>query len=356
MSEVKVKKETTSRTLPRWRTGERSVSAGLGPDGGSLTGTEAAEPAKHGRPLNLNMFRCWSAAPQPDTSRRKVRLHRRYRIRPRIGSGRATFRSFGQTIKELCQQFPHGITDQVIQNDMPHLEPQQRAMAINKLLSLVRSAGLLRNSAGLLYRMKDTQTSRNLEQDIRFKSNLPLTEINKILKNWRARSSSGRQASKKKVYMLYNLQPDRSVTGGAWYSDQDFESEFVEAEAARDSKQSPMVQRNSSFATSHEVWKYICELGISKVPQVDLSMDDIETILNTLIYDGKVEMTVIAAKEGTVGSVDGQMKLYRGVNAIIQPTGLVKTPCGLCPVFDDCHEGGEISPSNCVYMSEWLDF
>lgn len=36
------------------------------------------------------------------------------------------------------------------------------------------------------------------------------------------------QASKKKVYMLYNLEPDRSVTGGAWYSDQDFESEFVE--------------------------------------------------------------------------------------------------------------------------------
>lgn len=110
-------------------------------------------------------------------------------------------------------------------------------------------------------------------------------------------------------------------------------------------------------------------------------MDDIETILNTLIYDGKVEMTVIAAKEGTVGSVDGQMKLYRGVNTIIQPTGLVRAPCGLCPVkilhliphvqlfhsgvltpvscpqvFDDCHEGGEISPSNCVYMSEWLDF
>ncbi|XP_016120916.1 DNA-directed RNA polymerase III subunit RPC6-like [Sinocyclocheilus grahami] len=105
-----------------------------------------------------------------------------------------------------------------------------------------------------------------------------------------------------------------------------------------------MVQRNSSFANSHEVWKYICELGISKV---DLSMEDIETILNTLIFDGKVEMTIIAAKEGTVGSVDGQMKLYRGVNPIIQPTGLV---------FDDCHEGCEISPSNCVYMAEWLDF
>lgn len=61
-------------------------------------------------------------------------------------------------------------------------------------------------------------------------------------------------------------------------------------------------------------------------------MDDIETILNTLIYDGKVEMTIIAAKEGTVGSVDGQVKLYRSVNAIVPPTGLVKTPCGICPV------------------------
>lgn len=104
-------------------------------------------------------------------------------------------------------------------------------------------------------------------------------------------------------------------------------------------------------------------------------MDDIETILNTLIYDGKVEMTVIAAKEGTVGSVDGQVKLYRSVSAVLPPTGLVRTPCGLCPVtdaavggaaakaltplnlqvFDDCHEGGEISPSTCVYMAEWLD-
>lgn len=70
-------------------------------------------------------------------------------------------------------------------------------------------------------------------------------------------------------------------------------------------------------------------------------MDDIETILNTLIYDGKVEMSVIAAKEGTAGSVDGQMKLYRGVNAVIQPTGLVRTPCGLCPVTRD--RGGGLS-------------
>jgi hypothetical protein len=90
----------------------------------------------------------------------------------------------------------------------------------------------------------------------------------------------------------------------------------------------------------------VVSLNIALCVQVDLSMEDIETILNTLIYDGKVEMTIIAAKEGTVGSVDGQMKLYRGVNPIIQPTGLVKTPCGLCPV----------SPPSQAIAAKWLRF
>ena len=36
------------------------------------------------------------------------------------------------------------------------------------------------------------------------------------------------QAGKKKLYMLFELEPDRSVTGGAFYSEQEFESEFVD--------------------------------------------------------------------------------------------------------------------------------
>ncbi|XP_035154337.1 DNA-directed RNA polymerase III subunit RPC6 isoform X3 [Callithrix jacchus] len=266
-------------------------------------------------------------------------------------------------IIELCHQFPHGITDQVIQNEMPHIEAQQRAVAINRLLSMGQ-LDLLRSNTGLLYRIKDSQNAGSVSfflskmkgsdnqeklvyqiiedagnkgiwsRDIRYKSNLPLTEINKILKNLESKklikAVKSVAASKKKVYMLYNLQPDRSVTGGAWYSDQDFESEFVEV-------------------LNQQCFKFLQS-------KVELSMEDIETILNTLIYDGKVEMTIIAAKEGTVGSVDGHMKLYRAVNPIIPPTGLVRAPCGLCPVFDDCHEGGEISPSNCIYMTEWLEF
>lgn len=86
------------------------------------------------------------------------------------------------------------------------------------------------------------------------------------------------QASKKKVYMLYNLEPDRSVSGGAWYQDQDFESEFVDilnrqchrflqqrADKIKNNPRGPIIGRTQSYATATEVQKYITDLGISNV-------------------------------------------------------------------------------------------
>ena len=104
-------------------------------------------------------------------------------------------------------------------------------------------------------------------------------------------------------FRLYGLEPDRSVTGGAWYTDQEFESEFVEIlnqqsynylyDKLEKSRQAgattgPMAARSMSMATSKEVAKYISDLGISKI---DLKQEDIEAILDTLIYDGKLEKT-----------------------------------------------------------------
>jgi len=47
-----------------------------------------------------------------------------------------------------------------------------------------------------------------------------------------------------------------------------------------------------------------------------------EMILNTLVYDGKVERILTG---------DGN-NLYRIVQPLLNPPGLVRTPCGLCPV------------------------
>lgn len=78
--------------------------------------------------------------------------------------------------------------------------------------------------------------------------------------------------------MLYNLEPDRSITGGAWYQDQDFESEFVEVlnqqclrflverkKSSTNISAGPIAARNVAFTSVKDVHKFISELGISKV-------------------------------------------------------------------------------------------
>lgn len=286
----------------------------------------------------------------------------------------------------MCHENPDGVSDNMIQDDMPQFDVKQRVTAINRLLSTGR-IDLLKSSSGkLIYKLKEAGANDPVKgadqqekvvyqiikdagnkgiwiRDIRFKCNLLLTQVNKILKNLESKklikAVKSVAASKKKVYMLYNLEPDRTVTGGAWYSDQDFESEFVEVlnqqcykflvqknEASSESNVDPIAQRNGSYASSQDVWKYISELGISKV---QLSVEDIETILDTLIYDGKCERAIVAG-----AGESGQTKLFRAVNPIIQSTGLMRMPCGSCPVFHNCYEGGVVSPTTCIYMKQWL--
>lgn len=36
------------------------------------------------------------------------------------------------------------------------------------------------------------------------------------------------QAVKKNLYMLYEVEPDSSITGGAWYNDHKFDHEFAD--------------------------------------------------------------------------------------------------------------------------------
>ncbi|XP_066911248.1 DNA-directed RNA polymerase III subunit RPC6-like [Clytia hemisphaerica] len=307
------------------------------------------------------------------------------------------FIDFEGKVLELCKETPKGITDAIIQEHLPNITPQQRVKGINRLLS-TGQIELLKSGSKLIYRFKDSQSSsktrgfdveekliyqiiENAEnkgvwiRDIRYKSNLQMTAVNKVLKNLESKklikAVNSVAAGKRKVYMLFNLEPDASVTGGAWYSDQDFEAEFVDilnqqcfkflqqkAAQAQEMKVDPLLKRNRSYASSHEVWKFIAELGISKV---SLSVQDIETILNTLIFDGKAEMIIITDVSSTGSSSTShesnavQKKLFRAVKPVVPVPGLMRVPCGVCPVAKNCYPGGAVSPQTCIYLKDWLD-
>jgi hypothetical protein len=71
--------------------------------------------------------------------------------------------------------------------------------------------------------------------------------------------------------------------------------------------------------------------------------------------DGNWEST-----EQVVGEVDDNHWVYVA-NRPSEGDGPVgnawtDVPCGKCPVFEFCKEGGPISPTNCVYYQRWLEF
>ncbi|KAL0269878.1 UNVERIFIED_CONTAM: hypothetical protein PYX00_007465 [Menopon gallinae] len=283
-------------------------------------------------------------------------------------------------VLEVIKKYPKGITDQDLTMELPDLLPEERVTIFNSLLAQgslylfnlggtlvyrykqpnkVQGAKDADNEEKVVYSIIEAASNKGIWiREIRYQSNLLPNQLNKILKTLEnkklIKAVKSVSASKKKVYMLYNLEPDKSLTGGAWYSDQDFEAEFVailsqqcyrylqqKQEKVRELKVGPKETQNLSYATSMEVWKFISELGISKVC---LSVEDIETILDTIVYDGKVEKTV---------AVD-LSKRYRAVEPLLPPPGFVRIPCGVCPVFQFCSDLGSVTPKKCEYLNEWI--
>lgn len=93
--------------------------------------------------------------------------------------------------------------------------------------------------------------------------------------------------------------------------------------------------------------------------QIELSVGNIDQILTTLTYDGKVEATV------QLMTAENQVKLYRVANHFLSTTGMVYTPCGVCPVnFKNnyliivttlCFQLGDFTVSRwCCNITEYL--
>ena len=79
-------------------------------------------------------------------------------------------------------------------------------------------------------------------------------------------------------------------------------------------------------------------------PQVPLTAGNIETILNTLVYDGRAESSVVLGggkREGEgggggggggEGEGEGVSTVYRLSRLLVSDAGISRVPCGVCPV------------------------
>lgn len=47
--------------------------------------------------------------------------------------------------------------------------------------------------------------------------------------------------------------------------------------------------------------------------------------------------------------------VYRALReATSNSLGLMEAPCGPCPSFEFCKDGGPVNPRECIYYSDWL--
>ncbi|GFY46929.1 DNA-directed RNA polymerase III subunit RPC6 [Trichonephila inaurata madagascariensis] len=289
-------------------------------------------------------------------------------------------------VLDLIIKNPNGVTNKMLQTANPSTGVAQLVEVINKLTAADKIQ-IFHKGKQLVYMLKNPDSAKHCKgadieekliyqhiekagnkgiwvRDLRFASNIPQTQVNKILKTLESKklikSVTSVAASKKKVYMLYNIEPDRSVTGGTWYSDQEFESEFVDVlnqqcyryllqtKAVADKLSDPVSRRRASFKSSKDICDYINGL------KVQLSKQDIETILDTLVFDGKVEKSSICSS--SVSNEEESENIYGVIKPLISDCGLMRVPCGVCPVHNECRDGGIISPTTCPYMKEWLEY
>lgn len=156
--------------------------------------------------------------------------------------------------------------------------------------------------------------------------------------------------------MLYELTPSIDVTGGPWFTDAELDNEFINELLTAitkfiTSKSFPRLARGAStvasfppgytgYPSQNEIYRWVKS---SNLTEVDLAEADIRNLLDVLVYDGKIERVV----GGTA---------YRAVRRLDSVNGFTESPCGRCPVFSLCREGGPVSASNCVYFEDWLNF
>ena len=125
------------------------------------------------------------------------------------------------------------------------------------------------------------------------------------------------------------------------------------------------------YPTIREIAQFISDMQITN--NTTLSESDVQQLVDVLVFDGLLEPVLVGrrqgyratriarqdpvarpqgAKPGDDAAADVPPRPALGIEPL--SNALVEAPCGRCPVFDLCEEGGPVNPTNCVYFQRWL--
>jgi len=189
----------------------------------------------------------------------------------------------------------------------------------------------------------DSKTNGTIASDISKKvgltSRVVTSILGKLAKKNLVRSVKSVSKKNRNVWILYDLEPSEDITGGIWYRDNEFDKDFIDA----------LYQKTFNYIEKQEVVskkEIAIQLRSSGMTDADLKDENIQSILNMLIYDDKIEEYPSENKANPLYSKSDWQK-------VLKTPVYAQTPCGTCPLFLECKDGGIVSPQTCLYFDDW---
>lgn len=215
-------------------------------------------------------------------------------------------------------KYKNGASNKIIQEKFA--SPQERTSLAEAINELSRESRLHMSKAGvdnqLYYTLVADEVARKYKgldvsakmvlqviekaqnngiwtKDIRLQTNIQQQALNKIFKQLEQRRLikpvKSVTAKSKKLYMLFELAPSKELTGGVWYSGLEFDHEFISE--LRTFVMHCVRRLNGGKGVSLGDIK--SKMTEAKVSKVELSMDEVKQLVQTLVYDYLIEESTV---------------------------------------------------------------
>ncbi|KAH7319304.1 RNA polymerase Rpc34 [Rhexocercosporidium sp. MPI-PUGE-AT-0058] len=248
---------------------------------------------------------------------------------------------------------------------------------------------------------------------IKIKTNLHDSIFQSAIKHLKSRNMISEMKSvehpTRKMYILSSLRPSERATGGPWFTDGELDEEFIntvikvlfdyimkrtfynskhnvspvrqakkvhkkmtteEIKALRDQglgargvkdeePESEMAAKKRKFdnmlpmPAGYQGYPTLNELTLfvenANIFSQTLAANDIQQLLDIMCYDDRIDRVINGAEGVSYRALRKSLRDEDDHNSLLS-----EVPCGRCPVFDLCEEGGPVGPSNCEYFNDWL--
>ncbi|KAF4664621.1 DNA-directed RNA polymerase III subunit RPC6 [Perkinsus chesapeaki] len=172
---------------------------------------------------------------------------------------------------------------------------------------------------------KDLATRANMEHRIASGS------VTKICSQLEARrlikKVTSVQHKSRKVWMLYELEPSKEVSGGNWYRDGRLDTDLIERlrQCCLD-----YITNQNRAVTCEDVHRYVVSQGVSHITH---SVEEIGDVLRSLELDRVIMVVPSTAGE----AIAKQCYVARPANlGLDYTTRIIDVPCIACPVSAEC--------------------